>query len=194
MEPDADWHLRTVFETNPRQGCELLFRKYYGPLCSHVVRSVYAKETAEDIVSEVFCNFWKNKVYLTIDTSYHAYLFRAVRYRTLNYLRWELTKSRQSSDDQMDDLTDYRPSPSEIVQYDELHHKVEQAINKLPPQCKRAFLLSRFEGKKYQEIADELNIGIKTVETHMSKALTTLRTALKDEWIWGVALFLSTQA
>ena len=189
-EGQLDWHLNHLFATDPRQGCELLFRKYYGAMCSHTIRYVYSKEVAEDIVSEIFYNFWKEKLYLTITTSYQAYLFRAVRYRTLNYLRWELSKSRQNTDAQAIDLADYQPSPSEIVQYDELHRKVEQAIDKLSPQCKRAFLLSRFEGKKYGEIADELNINVKTVETHMSKALAMLRTVLKEERLWVFGLLL----
>ncbi len=194
VSPDPYWHLKAVFETDPRLGCELLFRKYYAPLCSHAIRLVYAKETAEDIVSEVFCNFWTNKVYLTIDSAYPAYLFQAVRYRAYNYLRWELTKSQQSTDERIDDLIDSRSSPSEMMQYDELRGKIEKAIEQLPPQCRRVFLLSRFEGRKYSEIADELSIATKTVEAHMSKALTLLRTVLKDEWVWSVALLLGTQA
>jgi RNA polymerase sigma-70 factor (ECF subfamily) len=191
---DVDWPLKKLFATDPRQACELLFRTYYAPLCSHAARVVYAKETAEDIVSEVFCNFWKNKVYLTIDTSFQAYLFRAVRYRAYNYLRWELTKSRRSSDDRIDDLADSRSLPLEIMQYDELQRNIEKAIDELPPQCRRVFLLSRFEGRKYGEIADELNIALKTVEAHMSKALSLLRTVLKDEWVWSLTLFFVLQA
>ncbi|QKZ13617.1 RNA polymerase sigma-70 factor [Spirosoma sp. KUDC1026] len=191
---DLDWPLKTLFATDPHQACELLFRTYYASFCSHAVRLVYARETAEDIVSEVFCNFWKNKVYLAIDTSFQAYLFRAVRYRAYNYLRWEITKSRQSSDDRIDDVADSRSLPVEIMQYDELQRSIEKAIDELPPQCRRVFLLSRFEGRKYSEIADELNIALKTVEAHMSKALTQLRTVLKDEWVWSLALFFGLQA
>lgn len=191
IENNSDWHLQEVFETEPRQGCELLFRKYYEPLCSHAIRFVYAKETAEDIVSEVFLNFWKNQAYHSVTTSFQAYLFRAVRYRAYNYMRWEMSKSRRSVDAQEANLADHSPSPAEVIQYDELHRKVEQAIETLPPQCKRVFLLSRFEGKRYQEIADELDIGLKTVETHVSKALTLLRTTLKDEWTLAVLWLLS---
>lgn len=98
MPPDADWHLKALFETDPTAGCELLFRKYYAALCSQASRYVYARETAEDIVSEVFYNFWKDQTYRQVTASYQAYLFKAVRYRVLNYLRWELGKSRRSTD------------------------------------------------------------------------------------------------
>ncbi|GAB3759897.1 RNA polymerase sigma-70 factor [Spirosoma pomorum] len=191
---DLDWPLKSLFSTDPQQACELLFRTYYAPLCSHAARLVYARETAEDIVSEVFYNFWKNKVYLTIDTSFQAYLFRAVRYRAYNHLRWEMTRSRQSSDDRIDDLADSKAQPLEIMQYDELQRNIEKAIEELPPQCRRVFLLSRFEGRKYGEIADELKIAPKTVEAHMTKALSLLRTVLKEEWVWSLTLFLGIQA
>ncbi|SDM17437.1 RNA polymerase sigma-70 factor [Siphonobacter aquaeclarae] len=188
---DPDEYLRALFESDPRRGCEELFRRFYGALCSHAVRFVYSREVAEDIVSEVFFQFWSDKVYLTVTTSFAAYLFRAVRNRSYNYVRWELARSRQSTDASLGLVVDYQPSPTEIVQFDELHRKIEQTIEQLTPQCKRVFLMSRFENKRYQEIADELNLNVKTVETHISKALATLRAALQEEWFWCLLLIAS---
>ncbi|WP_176454209.1 sigma-70 family RNA polymerase sigma factor [Siphonobacter sp. BAB-5385] len=88
-------------------------------------------------------------------------------------------------------VADYQPSPAEMVQFDELQRKIEQTIEQLPSQCKRVFLLSRFENRKYQEIADELQISIKTVETHISKALSTLRLVLKDEGLLFLIVLFS---
>ena len=73
---DAELLIRKAFEQNPQRGCELLFRRYHKVLCSHAVRFVYSKELAEDLVSEVFCRFWKTKAYLSVTTSYRMYLFR----------------------------------------------------------------------------------------------------------------------
>lgn len=187
MENDPDWPLQQLLETDPREACEVLFRKYYGPLCSHASRFVYSKEAAEDIVSEVFYLFYKEKLYKSVNSSYKAYLMQAVRYRAYDYVRWELSKSRRGTDVDSVSLIDHEPSPSEIVQYDELYRSIELAIDQLPPQTKRVFLLSRFEGRKYQEIASELAISVKTVESHMSKALSLLRQALRPMWI-GVLL------
>ncbi|RAJ93147.1 RNA polymerase sigma-70 factor (ECF subfamily) [Larkinella arboricola] len=187
LENNPEWQLQRVWETNPREACEALFRKYYVALCSHASRFVYSKEVAEDIVSEVFYQFYKEKLYKTIKSSYKAYLMQAVRYRAYDYIRWELSKSRRGTDVDLVNLIDHEPSPSEIVQYDELYQSIELAINQLPPQTKRVFLLSRFEGRKYQEIAGELAISVKTVETHMSKALSLLRQAVRPLWT-GVLL------
>ncbi|MDQ1089264.1 MULTISPECIES: RNA polymerase sigma-70 factor [unclassified Siphonobacter] len=192
MGKDTEESLQLLFKENPKKGCEALFKQYYAALCSHSVRLVYSKEVAEDIVSEVFCKFWSDRVYETVTTSCVAYLYQAVRNRSYNYLRWELQKARQSTDSHELAVVAYEPSPAEMVQFDELQRKVEQTIEQLPSQCKRVFLLSRFENRKYQEIAEELQISIKTVESHISKALATLRFVLKDEWIGCVLLALLT--
>lgn len=191
MGKDTEESLQLLFQENPQKGCEALFRQYYAALCSHSVRLVYSKEVAEDIVSEVFCRFWSDRVYESVTTSFVAYLYQAVRNRSYNYLRWELQKSRQSTDPQQLAVVDYQPSPAEMVQFDELQRKIEQTIEQLPSQCKRVFLLSRFENRKYQEIADELQISIKTVETHISKALSTLRLVLKDEGLLFLIVLFS---
>lgn len=190
MENDPDWQIQQLWETNPQEACEVLFRKYYVALCSHASRFVYSKEAAEDIVSEVFYLFYKEELYKNVKSSYRAYLMQAVRYRAYDYIRWELSKSRRGTALDRATIIDSEPSPSEIVQYDELYRSIELAIDKLPPQTKRIFLLSRFEGRKYKEIAGELAISVKTVETHMSKALSLLRQALRPMWIWVVLIGL----
>ena len=70
-----------------------------------------------------------------------------------------------------------------------MSRRIQELIEELPPQCRKIFLLNRFEGKKYQLIADELKISIKTVEGHISKALVNLRAGLRDYWITGIGAF-----
>ena len=174
--------IRRTFEESPQKGCELLFRRYHQALCSHAVRFVYSKETAEDLVSDVFCKFWKTRAYENVTSSYRYYLFRSVRNEAYNYLRLEFQK--------LDDLdtanvqeSAFSQRPDQIVQFEEVLHRVEEMVESLPPQCRKVFLLSRFEGKKYQDIATELGISIKTVEVHIGKALNTVRKGLKDHWL-----------
>jgi RNA polymerase sigma-70 factor (ECF subfamily) len=176
---DEELLIRKTFETDPKQGCEILFRKYYHLLCSHAVRLVYSKEIAEDLVAELFSKLWTDKIYLGINTSYRAYLFKAVRFSAYNYIRWELGKTTKVDD--LDTFRDLSSSfkPEETLLFEELVNEIEQIVDNLPPQCKRVFLLSRFENKKYKEIADELGISVKSVEAHISKALDTLRKGLK---------------
>lgn len=176
---DNELFIRRTFAESPSQGCALLFRRYHKILCSHAVRFVYSKDIAEDLVSEVFCRFWKTKAYETVMTSYRLYLFRSVRNEALNYLRWEFKETETI------ELAEYRESPrsqqpDHATQYEEVFRKVEELVETLPPQCQKVFLLNRFEGKKYQEIADEMNISIKTVEVHLGKALSIMRNGLKN--------------
>lgn len=177
---DAEILLRQTFHTDPRQGCSLLFRLYFGPLCSHAIRFVYSKQVAEDIVAEVFYKFWDNRIFQKITTSYRAYLFKSVRHAAYNYVKFNLSKVRDAKC-----LPDGACSdPCEILQCDELHQLLEEIINSLPKQCKRVFLLSRMENKRYSDIAAELDISVKAIEAHVSKALHILREKLKERWNW----------
>ena len=184
---DTELFIRRAFEESPQKGCELLFRRYHQALCSHAVRFVYLKETAEDLVSDVFCKFWKTRAYTTITSSYRYYLFRSVRNEAYNYLRLEFHK--------LDDIetAEIREGalslrPDQVLQFEEVAHKVEDLVESLPPQCRKVFLMSRFEGKKYQDIATELGLSIKTVEVHIVKALKIIRKGLKDHWLILVSM------
>ncbi|RYC67959.1 RNA polymerase sigma-70 factor [Spirosoma sp. 209] len=172
---DNEYFVRLAFAESPQQGFEALFRLYYQALCSHALRFVYTREVAEDIVGEVFYQLWKTGSYASVQHTYRTYLYAAVRHRAHNYLRDELTGTRTpASLDALDD-TGQTETPQTLIEYDETFQRVEQVIHALPPQCQRVFLMSRFENRKNQEIADELGLALKTVEAHMARALQQLR-------------------
>lgn len=177
---DAEYLIRQAFTTDPRKGYELLFRRYYGSLCSQAVRFVHSRTLAEDVVSDVFFSFWKNQVYQHPITSYQAYLYVAVRKRSYSYLRREFEQELILSDTDLE-LSDTASGldPEQLIQYTELYQRIQQAVQALSPQCQRVFVMSRFEGKKHREIANELLISPKTIEAHLSRALFQLRQALK---------------
>lgn len=176
---DKEFFIRTVFQTDVKKGYDLLFRHYYKPLCSHAVRYVYSKEVAEDIVSEVFLSFWKKSVHEQINSSFRAYLFIAVRNKCLTYLKWEL--ERDASEELEDvSLESAHIQPDRLMEFDELYMRIEKIIAGLPPQNQRVFLMSRFEGKSYPEIAEKLQISRKAVEAHISKALVEFRRVFKN--------------
>jgi DNA-directed RNA polymerase specialized sigma24 family protein len=88
-----EYFIKTCFIKSPKEGFELLFRKYYTNLCNHAIRYVYSKEIAEDIVAEVFTNFWNNKIHENITTSFRAYLYISVKNRANNYIKLELNRN-----------------------------------------------------------------------------------------------------
>lgn len=193
IQPDAQEHqtkelnsalfLQAAFDENPSRGLELLFRRYYKPLCSHAVRFVYSKQVAEDLVSEVFFQFYRTKSYENITSSYTSYLFRSVRNECYTYMRREFGRTDTIESTIETTISANQPQPDAEIHYNNLFLKVNEVIGKLPSQCQRVFVMSRFESKKYHEIALELQISPKTVEVHVSKALKHLRSALKGEWM-----------
>jgi RNA polymerase sigma-70 factor (family 1) len=182
-EADTALFIKAAFEDNPGKGLELLFRRFYKPLCSHAVRFVYSKQIAEDLVSEVFFQFYRTKAYENITSSYTSYLFRAVRNECYTYVRREFGRTDSLETSIETTLSANQPQPDAEIHYNNLYLKVNDVIAKLPSQCQRVFLMSRFENKKYNEIAKELQISPKTVEVHISKALKQLRSALHGEWM-----------
>ncbi|QHV94554.1 RNA polymerase sigma-70 factor [Spirosoma endbachense] len=177
-KPDDELLIRHAFQTDAYQGCDLLFRRYYHPLCSQAVRFVYDKALAEDIVAELFQTFWQKRIYERIDYSYRAYLYRAVRQNCLLFLQREAGQTISTDQLIPADLLIDPASPSDQIQFDELNERIEVTINALSSPVRRVFLLSRFEGRKNQEIADELHISLKTVEAHVTKALALFRKVL----------------
>jgi RNA polymerase sigma-70 factor (ECF subfamily) len=177
---DEDIFIKKIFETDPRKAFELLFKKYYSVLCNHAVRFVYSKQKAEDLVADIFLSFWNSKLYANIRGSYRAYFFSAVRNKCITYLKWELKK--QIADELNDtQLISFQASPEEILQASDLHIKIERTIKSMPVRQQQVFVMSRFEAKKNNIIATELNLSIKTVEMHISKALATLRKTISNE-------------
>lgn len=184
---DTELFIRKAFDQNPHQGCELLFRLYYRPMCTHAVRFVYSKEIAEDLVADVFYTFWNTQAFQSVNQSYRAYLFRSVRNRAYNYLANELKNL-----DSLESATQQETSPSDLpepmMRFEELYHKVDELVATLPSQCRKVFIMNRFEGRKAKEIASELQLSIRTVEVHIAKALATLRAGLTDHWLLVLVL------
>ncbi|PWJ59387.1 RNA polymerase sigma-70 factor (ECF subfamily) [Dyadobacter jejuensis] len=192
-EMDTNFFIQTTFDSCPSKGLELLFRRFYGPLCSHAVRFVYSRQIAEDLVSEVFFQFYRTRSYENITTSYTSYLFRSVRNECYSYMKRECKYKVDSLAVSGDiNLSSNQPEPDAEIHFNNLSIKINEVIDQLPKQCQKVFLMSRFENKKYHEIAKELDISPKTVEVHVSKALKFLRASLSGEWLILALFFINS--
>lgn len=178
---DQELFTRKTFETNPKLGCEILFRRHYVELCSHAVRFVGSKSVAEDLVADIFCQFYENQVFSTITTSYRAYLFKTVRNRAYNYIRQSFQRDVPIEEAELF-TSEHTQQPDALTQYDELYQDVEKAIESLPIQRRRIYLMYRFEGRKQAEIASELGLSVRTIEVQIRLANQTIRQMLKSRW------------
>ena len=123
--------------------------------------------------------FWEKKESIQVDTSLKAYLYRSVRNACLNEIKRQKVRKLHADSLQADGEPQSQPSDHLAIRQ-ELEEKIQEALQALPEQCRLIFKMSRFEELKYQEIADQLNLSIKTVENQMGKALKIMRTQLKD--------------
>jgi RNA polymerase sigma-70 factor (family 1) len=150
---------------------ERVFKDLYRPLCLYALRFVSSTDDAEDIVQQAFADVWEKNIRNEAITDVKAYLFRAVHNRSIS------SAAQISVVEQVRELpADLEDSAEEEQMYQaERDARLWNAIDALPPERKKVFLLSKRDGLKYQEIADKLNISIKTVENQIGKALKSLR-------------------
>jgi RNA polymerase sigma-70 factor, ECF subfamily len=158
---------------------EMNFKTYYQPLCNYAYTFLQDKEEAEEIVQGTFLSFWEKRNTLTIRTGLKPYLYAMVRNACLNVIKHEKIKQKHAVEE-IALAPQTHDSVDEAVTSSELEIKIQQAMEKLPEQCRLVFKLSRFEELKYAEIAEQLDISVKTVENHMGKALKIMREQLKD--------------
>ncbi|MDR2811363.1 MAG: RNA polymerase sigma-70 factor [Tannerellaceae bacterium] len=152
---------------------------YFTRLQRFAKEYILSGEDAENIVQDVFMLLWEKRQELNIQISLTAYLFSLVKNKCIDYLRRRLVAEeyKQEMNMKLSSLEDMNRAFSSD---EDLERFITDAINKLPKRCREIFVMSRIEGKKYQEIAEELNISVNTVENHMSFALKKLRIELKD--------------
>ena len=122
---------------------------------------------------------WTKRESLEIKTSPGAYLHRMAVTRALNYIR-DNKQALHTSDDALRTTKTTITRPDVQVETDQLSEIITEAVDALPERCRQVFMLSRFEGLKNGEIADQLEISIKTVENQMTKALKVLREIVKN--------------
>lgn len=154
---------------------EELFKGLFKPLCAFAIKFTGDVDSAKNLVHEVFIQVWEKFDSLPPETNFKSYCYTAVRNKCLNHIR---DKKKFVI---LQDAADHEPQVTNTtLETAELQQKIEAAIAALPEKCRTVFELNRIEGLKYSEIADKMNISIKTVEAQMSKALSVMREHLRE--------------
>ena len=161
------------------QAFERLFKDQYPALCGYARKYLEDVDQAEEVVQEMFFNFWQKKDKLDVTISIEAYLFRSVRNSCLNYLKHlKIREEHRLATNQEIRIKEQEIHDNVVAL--ELQERIEDVIEQLPPERKKIFKMSRYEELKYKEIADKLNLSVKTVEAQMGKALKYLRLHLAE--------------
>lgn len=174
--------------TDTEAGFEHLFKTYFRELHAYAFSLLKDWDAGEEIVQALFLKLWEKNEWTNINTSIKSYLYKCVYHDSLNFMRREKihlryqTLTAHALKNETDDA-------SNKIKLSEAERHLDMALNKLPEKCRAIFHLSRFEHLKYQEIANQLEISIKTVETHMVKALRILRKEMQ-EFLPFIALVL----
>ena len=147
------------------------FRFYYRPLCLYAMHYLHDMSLVEDTVQDCFAKLWERMNSEKSVNNIRSYLYMMVKNHCLDLLK-------------KDNFIDYHPSPSslnEVIPDEEaeersfIEARLWTAIDSLPEKCREVFLLNKRDGIKQKEIADRLNISVKTVENHISKAIKILK-------------------
>ena len=181
----ADGQLLERIKRDDSDSFELLFRRYFNRLKAFTISFVKDDALAKDIVQEVFIKVWEKRASIK-DISLEVFLYKMVRNQCLNYLRHVKVVENRSGGlkdaTQMEELYRIdiiRDEPYLLIEK-ELEHEIVEVMNQLPDKCKQVFQLSRIDGLMNAEIADKLQVSVKNVEKHMTKALKHFREHFND--------------
>ncbi|RZM19707.1 MAG: RNA polymerase sigma-70 factor [Pedobacter sp.] len=172
-------YLAEEIVANDEKAFEAIFKAHYNALHAYAQTMLRDEIMAEEIVQGLFLKLWEKKENLAEQVSVKAYLYKCVYHDCLNHIRHQKVQTRYTAYAALhqDHLTATASARAELS---ELQQHIDKALNDLPQQCRTVFQMSRFEELKYREIAEQLNISVKTVETQMGKALKLLRSKLAD--------------
>lgn len=173
-------------KNDDEQALELLFSIYF-PRLNDFARNVVKDDViSQDIVQEVFVKIWEKWSDIE-NINLEAFLFRLVRNRCIDYIKHMKVVNNRMHEIQISSKyeelyrIDFIGNEPYVLIEKELKTKIEETIQRLPERCREVFILSRLNGLKNREIAERLNINIKNVERHLSRAMQSFRENFKEE-------------
>jgi RNA polymerase sigma-70 factor, ECF subfamily len=168
-----------IIKTLDEATFEQLFKSNFKGLCWYAVKYVKDLDTAKEIVQDAFISLWDKRDNIDLSKSVKSYLSSIIYTRSLNYIRDNKKFNKELLGfENINQQSGY--SQTDRLIEAELKERIDTAIKELPEKCREIFMLSRFENLKYQQIADKLQISVKTVEAQMSKALQHMRVRLAE--------------
>ncbi|MDD2996069.1 MAG: RNA polymerase sigma-70 factor [Paludibacter sp.] len=179
MNPDDNILILKLIKEGDRLAFRHLFETWFTPLCRFMHLYIPEKTIVEELTLDLFMHIWENRQTLQIQVSLKAYLFQAARNKCLNELRKQ--KNTVSLDEISGEIIDAGVYSLEQA---ELQNLIHEAVLALPDKCREVFYLSRNENLSNREIAEKMNISVKTVEAQITKALKRIKEFLGDAYFY----------
>lgn len=178
MNANETQNLVNLLKSGDHDAFNQLFKAYYTPMVRFCIRFVADVDVASEIVQDLFVKIWTNRESMKINAGFAPYLMQSVRNAAITYIN----KERAHAETNMRIFGEEGAAidPSEELQGRNLESAYREVLKGMPEKRREVFTLSRFDGLKYAEIAERLNISPKTVEAHMSAAIKQLKDGLKD--------------
>ncbi|WP_346883873.1 RNA polymerase sigma-70 factor [uncultured Algibacter sp.] len=170
---DTDRTLIAAIKNGDKNAYKKIYLTHYQDLCAYINGYSNDVQTAEDIVQNVLLKFWEQRHDIEIHTSLKGFLFKSTYYAYIDSYKKKKRINEKLETIRFTILNDMLEDDNDLKQRRLL--ALRHAIDELPKRCKEIFVLSKFEGLKYKEIAEQLDISINTVESQIGKAFKVLR-------------------
>jgi RNA polymerase sigma-70 factor (family 1) len=157
----------------------VIFDSLFNRLNHFAYSFVQNKEAAVDIVDDLFTKLWLNRQHIVEIKNLRVYLYTATKNASLNYLSAKAKEIITESYDYINIQITDNNNPEKLMVTQEFQKKINEAIESLPPRCKLVFKLVREDGLKYAEVANILNLSIKTIDNQMVMAVSKIRESMK---------------
>lgn len=166
---------------NSQEALEALYLNYYSKLNVFILHYVKDSQITEEIISDTFLSIWEKREKLSLIYNFNAYVYGIARNISISYIRKELVKNKTIDFSSIETYMQGTDNPENELIESELTYRLNNAIESLPDKCKFVFKLIREENLKYKEVAEIMEISVKTIEAHMSLAIKRLRKTLSAE-------------
>lgn len=165
---------------------ETIYDEYKNRIYGYVLAITHSAHDAEEITQELFIKLWNKRQTLDSVLNIEHYIFTMARNRTLNYIKKAARDTRLMDELKFRMTSTQNDAEERLIRLD-CEEMVEEALNQLSPKRSEVFRLSRYQGKKLNEIAGQLNLSKNTVKNHLVAALKFVRSYLTER---GVTLLL----
>ncbi|MDB5061531.1 MAG: polymerase sigma-70 factor [Mucilaginibacter sp.] len=176
----SDHELLIALHCGDKKAFEALYFRYFTRLSCYAFKKLQDEYVVNELVQDVFVDIWKRRETLNTEEEVAGLLFAMLRNKALHELRARFIQSKHIEEFTLLHKDDVADTLTDGLYVRQMEEKMQQAVNRLSPQCKNAFTLSRYENLSYKEIAKKMCISVNTVEKHIGKALQHLRQEFQE--------------